>query len=34
MPSLVKFKRCDPSLSLTDIPYHQLWKKEWKQLNF
>jgi len=34
MPSLVKVHRCDPPPSSTDIPYYQLWKEEWKQLNF
>lgn len=34
MPSLVKIQRCDPPPSSTDIPYYQLWKEEWKQLNF
>ena len=34
MPSLVKVQRCDPPPSSTDIPYYQLWKKEWKQLDF
>lgn len=34
MPSLVQVQRCDPSPSSTDIPYYQLWKEEWKQLNF
>ncbi|WP_175907302.1 MULTISPECIES: anti-phage-associated helicase HerA [Burkholderia] len=34
MPSLVKVERCDPPPSSTDIPYYQLWKEEWKQLNF
>lgn len=34
MPSLVKVQRCDPQPSSTDIPYYQLWKEEWKQLNF
>lgn len=34
MPSLVKVQRCDPPPSSTDIPYYQLWKEEWKQLNF
>ena len=24
----------DPEPSSTDIPYYQLWKEEWKQLNF
>lgn len=34
MPSLVKVQRCDPPPSSTNIPYYQLWKEEWKQLNF
>ena len=34
MPSLVKVQRCDPQPSSTDIPYYQLWKEEWKQLDF
>jgi uncharacterized protein len=34
MPSLVRVQRCDPPPSSTDIPYYQLWKEEWKQLNF
>lgn len=34
MPSLIKVQRCDPPPSSTDIPYYQLWKEEWKQLNF
>ncbi|MCO5977705.1 anti-phage-associated helicase HerA [Ideonella oryzae] len=34
MPSLVKVQRCDPPPSSTDIPYYQLWKEEWKQLDF
>ncbi|KFX76727.1 anti-phage-associated helicase HerA [Ralstonia solanacearum] len=34
MPSLVKVLRCDPPPSSTDIPYYQLWKEAWKQLNF
>ncbi|MBB6317335.1 anti-phage-associated helicase HerA [Paraburkholderia tropica] len=34
MPSLVKVQRCDPPPSSTDIPYYQLWKEEWKELNF
>lgn len=34
MPSLVKVQRCDPPPSSIDIPYYQLWKEEWKQLNF
>lgn len=34
MPSLVKVARCDPAPSSTDIPYFQLWKEEWKSLDF
>lgn len=34
MPSLVKVQRCDPPPSSTDIPYYQLWKEEWKEINF
>lgn len=34
MPSLVKVQPCDPPPSSTDIPYYQLWKEEWKKLNF
>jgi uncharacterized protein len=34
MPSLVKVAPCDPAPSSSDIPYFQLWKEEWKSLNF
>lgn len=34
MPSLVKVTRCDPSPSSNDIPYFELWKEEWKALDF
>ena len=34
MPSLVKIGPCSPAPSSTDIPYFQLWKKEWKDLDF
>ena len=34
MPSLVKVARCNPAPSSTDIPYYQLWKEEWKSLDF
>lgn len=34
MPSLVKVGRCSPTPSSTDIPYFQLWKEEWKNLDF
>ncbi len=34
MPSLVKIIPCDPAPSSNDIPYLELWKKEWKDLDF
>ena len=34
MPSLVKVAQCSPAPSSTDIPYYQLWKEEWKKLDF
>jgi uncharacterized protein len=34
MPSLVKVAPCDPAPSSSDIPYFQLWKEEWKSLDF
>jgi uncharacterized protein len=34
MPSLIKVAPCSPEPSSTDIPYFQLWKEEWKNLNF
>ena len=34
MPSLVKIAPCDPAPSSNDIPYFQLWKEEWKSLDF
>jgi DNA helicase HerA-like ATPase len=34
MPSLVKVVPCDPAPSSNDIPYLELWKKEWKSLDF
>lgn len=34
MPSLIKVHPCEPPPSSTDIPYYQLWKEEWKQLDF
>ncbi|MFA6312029.1 MAG: anti-phage-associated helicase HerA [Sterolibacterium sp.] len=34
MPSLVKIAPCDPAPSSNDIPYFQLWKDEWKDLDF
>ncbi|MFC5473515.1 anti-phage-associated helicase HerA [Paraherbaspirillum soli] len=34
MPSLVQIAPCAPSPSSSDIPYFELWKKEWKSLDF
>lgn len=34
MPSLVKVAQCSPPPSSSDIPYFQLWKEEWKNLDF
>jgi DNA helicase HerA-like ATPase len=34
MPSLVRVDRCNPAPSSNDIPYFELWKKEWVQLDF
>ena len=34
MPSLVKIMKCDLSPSSSDIPYLELWKDEWKDVNF
>jgi len=33
LPSIVQVDRCDPEPSSNDIPYYQLWKEEWKNLN-
>ncbi|WP_116800545.1 anti-phage-associated helicase HerA [Pseudomonas syringae] len=34
MPSLVKVTPCHPAPSSNDIPFFQLWKEEWKDLDF
>lgn len=34
MPSLVKIGPCDPPPSSNDIPYFELWKEEWKNIDF
>lgn len=34
MPSLVKISPCDPAPSSNDIPYFELWKKEWTKVDF
>jgi len=33
LPSIVQMDRCDPEPSSSDIPYFQLWKEEWKELD-
>ena len=33
LPSIVKIKECDPQPSSNDIPYWELWKKEWIDLD-
>jgi DNA helicase HerA-like ATPase len=34
MPSLVKLQVCNPAPSSNDIPYYELWKEEWKNIDF
>ena len=34
MPSLVKIIPCDDPPSSNDIPYYELWKEEWKSIDF
>jgi DNA helicase HerA-like ATPase len=34
LPSIVQIEKCDLAPSSNDIPYWQLWKEEWKDLNF
>jgi uncharacterized protein len=34
MPSLVKIFPCDQPPSSNDIPYYELWKEEWKNVDF
>jgi DNA helicase HerA-like ATPase len=34
LPSIVLIDRCDPQPSSNDIAYWELWKKEWKSMNF
>lgn len=33
LPSIVQIDRCNPEPSSNDIPYFQLWKKEWADLD-
>lgn len=34
MPLFVKINRCNPEPSSSDIPYFELWTKEWKEIDF
>lgn len=34
MPSIVKIAPCSPTPSSNDIPYLELWKQEWKDIDF
>lgn len=33
LPSIVQIDQCNPTPSSNDIPYWELWKKEWKDLD-
>ncbi|WP_421252587.1 ATP-binding protein [Aeromonas sp. 600724] len=33
LPSIVQVDRCDPAPSSKDIPYWELWKEEWKDMD-
>lgn len=34
LPSIITIDRCSPQPSSNDIPYWELWKEEWKKMNF
>ena len=34
MPSIVQIEECEHKPSSNDIPYFDLWKEEWKDLDF
>jgi DNA helicase HerA-like ATPase len=34
LPSIVTIDRCNPQPSSNDIPYWELWKSEWKDMDF
>ena len=34
MPSIVQIEECELKPSSTDIPYFDLWKLHWKDVNF
>ena len=33
LPSIVQIEKCDPAPSSNDIPYWELWKEEWKDMD-
>ena len=33
LPSIVQVEKCDPAPSSNDIPYYQLWKEEWRNVD-
>lgn len=33
LPSIVQMDRCEPAPSSNDIPYWELWKEEWKEMD-
>lgn len=34
LPSLVKIEQCDPEPKSSDIEYFEIWKEQWKDVNF
>ena len=34
LPSIVQIDPCEDAPSSNDIPYWQLWKQQWKEMNF
>lgn len=34
LPSIVKIDVCENKPSSKDVPYYQLWKESWKDINF
>jgi len=34
LPSLVRIERCDPEPKSSDIEYFEIWKEQWKDVNF
>lgn len=33
LPSIVQIEKCNPAPSSSDIPYYQLWKEEWHNVD-